>query len=67
MKQLYLDYLQGWRREGGELFVHYTDIGRYTKWGRWGALEYLAQPRISAPKYDALQSFIEQNPVWWTQ
>lgn len=67
MKQLYLDYLQGWRREGGELFVHYTDIGRYTKWGRWGALEYLAQPRTSAPKYDALQSFIEQNPVWWTQ
>jgi hypothetical protein len=67
MKQLYLDYLEGWKREGGGLFVHFTDVGRYTKWGRWGALEYIAQPRAGAPKFDAIQTFIEQNPVWWTQ
>jgi len=23
------------------------------------------QPRASAPKFDALQSFIERNPAWW--
>lgn len=65
IRALYLDYLDAWKRAGGELFVHYTDVGRYTKWGRWGALEYIAQPREQAPKFDALQTFIERNPPWW--
>jgi hypothetical protein len=67
IKQLYLDYLAAWKQAGGELFVHFNDVGRYTKWGRWGALEYVAQPREQSPKFDALQTFIEQNPVWWRQ
>jgi hypothetical protein len=67
IKQVYLDYLVNWKYAGGELFVHYTDVGRYDKWGAWGALEYIAQPRATAPKFDALQSFIEGNPVWWLQ
>jgi hypothetical protein len=66
IKQLYLDYLALWKREGGELFVHFNDVSRYTKWGRWGALEYVAQPRAESPKFDGLMSFIELNPVWWT-
>jgi hypothetical protein len=65
IKQLYLDYLFIWKREGGELFVHFNDVSRYTKSGRWGALEYVAQPRSESPKFDALQTFIEQNPAWW--
>ena len=65
IKQLYLDYLAIWKREGGELFVHFNDVSRYTKSGRWGALEYVAQPRNDSPKFDALQTFIEQNPAWW--
>jgi hypothetical protein len=67
IKSLYLDYLGRWKQAGGELFVHFTDVGRYSKWGRWGALEYIDQPRSRAPKFDALQSFIEQTPVWWRQ
>jgi hypothetical protein len=67
VKQMYLDYLNAWKQNGGELFVHFTDVSRYTKWGRWGALEYIAQPRAGSPKFDAIQSFIEQNPVWWSQ
>jgi hypothetical protein len=66
IKQLYLDYLAIWKREGGELFMHFNDVSRYTKWGRWGALEYVAQPRSESPKFDALMTFIEGNPVWWT-
>jgi len=65
IRQLYLDYLDEWKRAGGRLFVHYTDVGRFTKWGRWGALEYIAQPRETAPKFDALHTFIERNPPWW--
>jgi hypothetical protein len=65
IKQLYLDYLADWKRAGGELFVHFNDVSRYIKWGRWGALEYVGQPRSESPKFDALQTFIEENPVWW--
>ena len=67
MRDLYLQDMKNWAAAGGDTYCHFSSVGRYTKWGRWGALEYLAQPRTSAPKYDALQSFIEQNPVWWTQ
>ena len=65
IKQLYLDYLAIWKREGGELFVHFNDVSRYTKFGRWGALEYVAQPRSESPKFDGLMTFMERNPVWW--
>lgn len=67
IKDLYLEYLAGWKSEGGELFMHYTDVGKYSIWGSWGALEHIAQPRATAPKFDALQSFIASNPVWWPQ
>lgn len=67
IKQLYLDYLAAWKQAGGQLFVHFADIGQYSKWGAWGALEYIDQLRNPAPKFDAIQSFIEHNPVWWAQ
>ena len=67
IKSLYATYFAGWKQAGGELFVHFNDISTLSKWGRWGALEYVTQPREQAPKFDAIQSFIEQNPVWWNQ
>ena len=67
IKQLYLDYLASWKRAGGQLFVHYYDTGKFSKWGSWGALEYNGQTRPAAPKFDGIQGFIEQNPVWWPQ
>jgi hypothetical protein len=67
IKQLYLDYLATWKNAGGELFVHFDDVSRYTKSGRWGALEYVAQPRAESPKFDGIMTFVEQTPVWWTQ
>ena len=67
IKNLYATYFAGWKQAGGELFVHFNDISTLSKWGRWGALEYVSQPREQAPKFDAIQSFIEQNPVWWNQ
>jgi len=67
IKQLYLDYLALWKAAGGQLLVHYYDVGEFNRFGSWGALERVAQLRTAAPKFDALQTFIEQNPVWWTQ
>ena len=65
MKDLYLRYLEAWSQSGGRLFMHYNDVGPYTKWGRWGLKEYPDQPRADAPKFDAVMEFIEQTPRWW--
>lgn len=60
MYDAYTQLLQTWKDTGGTLFVHFTDVTQPSKWGSWGALEYIDQER--APKYDALMDFIEQNP-----
>lgn len=65
MKALYATYLAGWKAAGGHEFAHFVNCGGWSKWGRWGALEWVAQPRAQAPKYDALQTFIEGTPKWW--
>jgi hypothetical protein len=65
MKSIYTTYLAGWRDAGGSLFTHFVNCSAYSKWGRWGALERLDQSRSTAPKFDALQSFIETTPRWW--
>ena len=65
MGDLYAAYLDGWKSAGGQDFVHYVNCGAWSKWGRWGALEWIEQPRTDAPKYDALQTFIENNDRWW--
>ncbi len=55
MGMLYDTYLSGWNARGGGLFMHFTDIGSYSKFGSWGALETIGQ--TSSPKYDALTIF----------
>jgi hypothetical protein len=65
MRRIYQRYLAGWRRLGGTLFVHYAHCAQNSKFGRWGAIEDLMQPRKMAPKFDALLHFAEHNPRWW--
>jgi hypothetical protein len=65
MKTLYLRYLKGWKDQGGGLFVHYTSTQRDSRYGRWGALTSMTQPRAKAPKFDALMTFVETTPRWW--
>ena len=65
MGAVYAKYLAAWKQAKGGLFVHFVNCGAYSKWERWGALEYVQQPRAAAPKFDALQTFIETTPAWW--
>ncbi len=64
MGTAYTTFLNGWKSLGGTLFNHYYDIGPYSKWGYWGSLENVLQ--TSSPKYNALTSFISNNPCWWS-
>jgi hypothetical protein len=63
MGSLYATYLAGWKAAGGGYFVHFANSGLYNKFGRWGSLEWIDQDRSQAPKYDALQTFITNNPM----
>jgi hypothetical protein len=55
MGSIYTSYLQGWEARGGGLFMHFNDIGTYSRYGSWGALENVEQ--TSSPKYDALWTY----------
>ena len=63
MKDLYLTYLDLWRESGGALFMHFLSTSANSKWGYWGAREYLTQPLSQAPKADALQTYIHTYPT----
>jgi hypothetical protein len=65
MKDLYLRYLKGWKDAGGGVFLHFNSVMRPGRYGRWGALTSMEQPRAEAPKYDALMTFIETTPRWF--
>lgn len=63
MGGMYASYLADWRDHGGELFMHFSASGTYSKWGSWGAAEYI--DGTPAPKHQALLDFIAANPCWW--
>lgn len=65
MRQLYLDYLAGWKHSGGTLMAVFSSMGTYSKWGSWGLLEYHGQSPAEAPKYQAVLEFLDVNPKWW--
>jgi hypothetical protein len=69
MQAAYAQYLEGWKKIGGQLFMQFNDISPYNQYGEWGALQSIMQttsPLTSAPpKWQALQGFISGNACWW--
>ena len=61
MYRLYTEYLDQWQRLGGGLFMNFADVSLPSKYGSWGALEYLGQPIAGAPKYRALLDWIKAS------
>lgn len=62
MGPLYTAYLNDWNTlTGGALFMHLGSCAPIDHSGnaRFGTIEYLGQPRSTAPKYDALMRWIE--------
>lgn len=65
MGTLYGQYLDAWRRNNGQLFVHFVHTQLPTEWGVFGLIERPDQSRAESPKLDAVLRFVEQNPRWW--
>lgn len=64
MGPVYTTYLDNWRTNGGELFLHFTASSLYGKFGSWGAVEFLDQ--TNTPKHMALMNYISAHPCWWS-
>ncbi len=62
MGAIYTQYLNNWVSSGGDLIVHFNDVGAYTKYGSWGSLEYQDQDPATSPKFLALSSFLQLHP-----
>lgn len=60
MKELYLRDLRAWEEAGGGLCCVFASMGRYTKWGSWGVLEFADQDESTAPKLQAVREFMKK-------
>jgi hypothetical protein len=59
MGDVYDAYLPALEADGITRFAHFQNCGVYTKFGSWGALEFIDQTEQDSPKYAALMEFIE--------
>jgi len=65
MSRLYYDFLKGWKKAGGKLFVAFSAPRSYNWIGSWGIKEFITQKVEDAPKYRALLYFQKLNRCWW--
>jgi hypothetical protein len=63
MADIYKEYLDKWKAEGGGLFNQFVDVSQYSKYGFWGALEYQDQDPAASPKYSSLMKWIDDNQL----
>jgi len=59
MRELYLEDLKNWQDIGGSTYCVFSSMGRYTKWGSWGVLEWHDQDPGTAPKHLAIREFMK--------
>ena len=62
MADRYRENFAQWRKSGGHLFMHLSDIERPSKFRTFGSLEYLTQE--TSPKWEALMEF-KNTTCWW--
>lgn len=61
MGTAYATYLNRWKTmTGGALLMHFTDVGPFTQFGSWGALE--SPEQTTSPKYAALVAYADGAP-----
>ncbi len=64
MNTIYRTYLADWKANGDE-FTHFINVGRWSEFGRWGALEFQDQNPASSVKFQAMLDHSAANPCHW--
>ena len=63
MKDVYVEYFDQWIGAGGDTMNQFNDVGGWSKFGLWGALEYVTQDPATSPKYQGLLDTIRRHPT----
>jgi hypothetical protein len=53
MAEIYEKYYDAWTTAGGDLFCYFSSVGRWSKWGSWGILQYYDDDPTRSPKVTA--------------
>jgi hypothetical protein len=56
---IYDRYYSAWRDSGGDVFCYFSSIGRWSKWGSWGIMEFYDSDPANSPKF--------QSTMQWAQ
>ena len=57
MGEIYRKYLEAWKEAGGDLFCNFSSVGRWSKWGSWGVMQYYDDDPARSPKFLALMQW----------
>lgn len=57
LAKIYKAYFDAWEREGGDLFVYFSSVSYWSKWGSWGLLQYMNDDPSKAPKFQAVMNW----------
>jgi len=60
MADIYQKYYQAWTEAGGDLFCYFSSVGRWTKWGSWGILQWYDEDPRQSPKFMATMRWARQ-------
>ena len=60
MGTLYRDYYAAWTTGGGDLLCNFASVGKWSKWGSWGLLQYADEPVAQSPKFMATMTWAAQ-------
>lgn len=61
MKELYLEDFKNWQEVGGDTNCIFSSMGRYSKWGSWGVMEWYDQKESDAPKMSAIRQWMNSK------
>jgi hypothetical protein len=62
MGELYKTHFDNWVAAGGDLYVVFSSVSTWSKWGSWGLLQNESDDPAASPKFQAVQRFIAEHP-----
>jgi len=57
LAEVYRKYYQAWEQNDGDLFCYFSSVGKWSKWGSWGLLQYYDDDPDESPKFTATMSW----------
>ncbi len=66
LADIYQKYYQAWTDAGGDLLCYFSSVGRWTKWGSWGILQWYDEDPRKSPKFMSTMRWARQlgQPVF---